>query len=176
MPLIFHFWSLTRDEESAKVRYAAVMLMSRVFKTCSSIIPNQLSPFIKGLLGRLKDSEQKVAAVACDCLSTLFKAMNDHICGKVKSISISNTFLCYLIYCFKQRENDARLATSVLSPFYAEVTDKLLKCTNRNSANSLLRTAAHKALRSILSICPNFDIVKTTIQTLFQQFVQVCIS
>lgn len=153
--LMPHFWSLAKDKESAKVRYAAVVLMSRVFETCPSMVQDaRLRPLINRLLLLTKDNEQRVVSAACDCISTLFKAININ-CEKTKKISPLDVF-------------------SSTSHFYEKVIKKLLERSSKNS-NIHVLTAAYHALRNILSICPDDNILETTILALLTQLKQVCL-
>ncbi len=152
--LMPHFWSLAKDKESAKVRYAAVVLMSRVFETCPSMVQARLRPLINRLLQLLKDNEQRVVSAACDCISTLFKAINTN-CEKTKKLSPLDVFVC-------------------TSHFYEKVAKKLLERSSKNS-NIHVLTAAYHALRNILSICPDDNILETAIQALLTQLKQVCL-
>jgi hypothetical protein len=71
LPFMASFWELTFDEKSAKVRYAALLLISRILQVCPSLIPTALKPLIIGLLGHLDDADYRVAVVACKGISSL---------------------------------------------------------------------------------------------------------
>lgn len=70
-PLMQQIWELTQDQESVKVRYAALMLQLRIFQTCPSMIPVRYGPLVRGLIHQLKD-DPRAASIVCDTLSTLF--------------------------------------------------------------------------------------------------------
>lgn len=81
-------WELTRDPESVKVRYAALMLKFRIFQICPSMIPARHGALIRGLIDQLNE-EPRIACVVCDILSSLFTRVYQLSINKVqKSIVI----------------------------------------------------------------------------------------
>ncbi len=169
VPFMPFFWEFTNDQKSAKVRYAAHMLMSKIFKFCPSLIPSAPNPLFRGVLGHLDDSDHRVAAVACKSLYSLVKTMYKLASEKANTILLikSDFFLLNSLVFVKQDKPYSLIATTSLSRYNKRIIEKLLKCA-ASSDEDLLRVAAHKALGLVLLNSPDdcYQFVKSTIQTL----------
>jgi hypothetical protein len=83
-----NIWELIYDKTSAKVRYAAQVLMGRSFEFCPALIPSDLRKLIKGLLVHLEDDDHRVAAAASKTLSLLVREI-----FKITSKKVNTTLL-----------------------------------------------------------------------------------
>lgn len=88
VPLMPLFWGLTYDHQSAKVRYAALMLTSRVLQTCPSLMPPSIGTLVKTLIYHLRDNSH-VASAACHSLSSLVKVTYDSAMKEVIALFLS---------------------------------------------------------------------------------------
>ena len=75
-PLLASIWDLACRHSSARVRYAAFLLLCRVFKIVPCLVPlATLKISVNGILRLLKDTEPRVAATACKALAFLVSAV-----------------------------------------------------------------------------------------------------
>ncbi len=74
-PFMANVWESIHERTSAKVRYAAHVLMGRIFEFCPHLIPSALRQLIKGLLVHLEDDDHRVAAAACKTFSSLVRVI-----------------------------------------------------------------------------------------------------